>query len=123
MLFLLSDIGTDDAPTRIRVGSHLDVPGTLLRYGDEGVIGDVVVAEISSKLETRPIELATGKAGDVYLCHPFLVHAAGWPHRGTQPRYLAQPPLALREPLDLEAPDPTPVERAVQIGIARGRSE
>lgn len=123
MLFLFSDIGKDDAPTRIRVGSHLDVPAALLRYGDEGVIGDIVVAEISSKLETRPIELATGRAGDVYLCHPFLVHAAGWPHRGTQPRYLAQPPLALREPLDLEAPEPTPVERAVQIGIAQGRSE
>ena len=105
------------------MGSHLDVPAALARYGDEGVLGDVVVAEISSKLETRPIELVTGRAGDVYLCHPFLVHAAGWPHRGTQPRYLAQPPLALRELLDLEASDPTPVERAVQIGLAQGRDE
>jgi len=26
MLFLFSDVGEDDAPTRIRVGSHLDVP-------------------------------------------------------------------------------------------------
>ena len=22
-------------------------------------------------------------AGDVYLCHPFIVHTATWPHRGT----------------------------------------
>jgi hypothetical protein len=26
------------------------------------------------------------------LCHPFLVHAAQ-PHRGTRPRFMAQPPL------------------------------
>lgn len=119
MLFLLSDIGDDDAPTRIRVGSHLDVPSALLPFGEEGVLGDVVVKEISAELEARPVEHATGQAGDVYLCHPFLVHAAGWPHRGSGPRYLAQPPLALREPLNLEAFDPTPVERAVQIGLAQ----
>ena len=33
-----------------------------------------------------------GDAGTVYLCHPFLVHAAQ-PHRGVRPRFLAQPPL------------------------------
>jgi hypothetical protein len=30
--------------------------------------------------------------GTVYLCHPFLVHAAQI-HRGSQPRFMAQPPL------------------------------
>ena len=30
-------------------------------------------------------------AGDVYLCHPFLVHAATWPHTGTTPRFIGQP--------------------------------
>jgi hypothetical protein len=29
MLFLISDVGEDDAPTRIRVGSHRDVARTL----------------------------------------------------------------------------------------------
>ena len=29
MLFLFSDVGEDDAPTRIRVGSHLDMARTL----------------------------------------------------------------------------------------------
>lgn len=119
MLFLLSDIEEEDAPTRIRVGSHLEVPSALLPYGDDGILGDVVLSKIWSKLQARPVELATGTAGDVYLCHPFLVHAAGWPHRGTGLRYLAQPPLALREPLNLDAPNPTPVERAVQIGLAQ----
>jgi hypothetical protein len=33
----------------------------------------------------RPEALATGEAGTVYLCHPFLVHAAQR-HQGTTPR-------------------------------------
>jgi hypothetical protein len=40
-----------------------------------------------------PIAHATGHAGDAYLCHPFLVHAADR-HRGSSPRIIAQPPLA-----------------------------
>lgn len=39
MLFLFSDVGEDDAPTRIRVGSHLDVPAALAPAGDEGMSG------------------------------------------------------------------------------------
>ena len=35
MLFLFSDIGEDDAPTRIRVGSHCDNP-LLLPFGEGG---------------------------------------------------------------------------------------
>ena len=40
----------------------------------------------------RPVTLATGRAGDVFLCRPFLVHAAQ-PHHGRHPRFMAQPPL------------------------------
>jgi hypothetical protein len=40
----------------------------------------------------RPEALATGDAGTVYLCHPFLVHAAQR-HQGTAPRFMTQPPL------------------------------
>jgi hypothetical protein len=40
----------------------------------------------------RPEVLATVDAGTVYLCHPFLVHAAQR-HQGTAPRFMAQPPL------------------------------
>ncbi len=36
------------------------------------------------------VALATGEAGTVYLCHPFLVHAAQI-HRGKRPRFMAQP--------------------------------
>ncbi len=36
MLFLFSDVGPDDAPTRIRVGSHLDIARMLAPAGEEG---------------------------------------------------------------------------------------
>ena len=66
----------------------------------------------------RPEVLATGEAGTVYLCHPFLVHAAQ-PHRGTRPRFVAQPPLAPAADLVLEREDGaySPVEQAVRNAL------
>ena len=55
---------------------------------------------------------ATGPAGTVYLCHPFMVHAAQ-PHRGTQPRFMAQPPLMPRDEFDPALP-PSPVQIAIR---------
>ncbi len=46
----------------------------------------------SPSQRTDPSESRVGPAGTVYLCHPFLVHAAR-PHRGRVPRFLAQPAL------------------------------
>ncbi|MBL8957475.1 MAG: phytanoyl-CoA dioxygenase, partial [Myxococcaceae bacterium] len=37
MLFLFSDVGPDDAPTRIRSGSHVDVARALAAHGAEGL--------------------------------------------------------------------------------------
>jgi hypothetical protein len=118
LLFLFSDVGADDAPTRIRVGSHLDVPPILRAAGESGMAYDAVVAQLP-RLHERPLAWATGEAGDVYLCHPFLVHAASWPHRGKAPRFIAQPPLAPVGLLDLDRADAdySPVEIAVRIGL------
>lgn len=118
MLFLFSDVGEDDAPTRIRVGSHLDVPRLLEPYGDQGREWLSLCQDAVPASEHRPVTLATGTIGDVYLCHPFLVHAAQ-PHRGSTPRFMAQPPLHSTEPLDLERQPPTPVARAVLDGLRR----
>ena len=63
---------------------------------------------------------ATGAAGTVYLCHPFLVHAAQV-NRGKAPRFMAQPPLFARAPYDLEGKDDAayvPVERAIRAALA-----
>lgn len=118
MLFLFSDIGPDDAPTRILAGSHLDVPRLLAPAGNVGL----TFVELAERLEpgtlARQQIMATGQAGDVYLCHPFLVHAAQ-PHVGHVPRFLAQPPLLPSAPLRLERPDGdySPVEMAIRRGL------
>jgi hypothetical protein len=91
MLFLFSDVGPDDAPTRLRVGSHHHVRRILELEGERGL----AFMELAARLEATarcPVDLATGEAGTVYLCHPFLAHAAQ-AHHGTRPRFLAQPPL------------------------------
>ena len=116
MLFLFSDVGEDDAPTRIRVGSHLDVAPLLADAGDEGREWMDLCREAVPASAHRRAVVATGRPGDVYLCHPFLVHAAQR-HRGRVPRFMAQPPLHSRAPLDLRAHRLTPVARAVVDGL------
>jgi hypothetical protein len=116
MLFLFSDIGERDAPTRIRVGSHLDVAKFLEPAGEAGMsrpVLDKVGAE-------RPQALATGEAGTVYLCHPFLVHAAQ-PHHGSRPRFMAQPPLHPSGPFHLEREDGdySPAEIAIRRALQK----
>ncbi|HEY0725826.1 MAG TPA: phytanoyl-CoA dioxygenase family protein, partial [Pyrinomonadaceae bacterium] len=93
-LFLFSDVGNDDAPTEIIVGSHLDIPRILAPYGERGVFFGDAVKELPSSTFQRPRARATGNAGDVFICHPFLVHRATWPHRGVGPRMIAQPEVA-----------------------------
>jgi hypothetical protein len=119
MLFLFSDVGEADAPTRIRLGSHLSVARVLAPSGDEGM-SFMDVAKSADALTTGFEEaLATGPAGTVYLCHPFLVHAAQ-PHRGTVPRFLAQPPLYPRVPIELNRTDGdySAVEEAIRLALA-----
>lgn len=120
-LFLFSDVGPDDAPTRIRVGSHRDIARQLAPAGEAGLTLRELAADGFAGSAHRPEDAATGEAGTVYLCHPFLVHAAQ-PHRGSRPRFLAQPPLLPREPLQLDRPDGyySPVEQAIREALAEG---
>lgn len=116
MLFLFSDIGEEDAPTRILVGSHLDMPRLLEPHGDQGLNFIEVAQRFETSTLQRPVALATGNAGTVYLCHPFLVHGAQ-PNRGVHPRFLAQPPLFGEVDPFSEGRDFSPVERAIRAGL------
>lgn len=118
MLFLFSDIGEDDAPTRIRAGSHLDIARQLAPAGEAGLSLRELAADGFAGSAGREEVLATGQAGTVYLCHPFLVHSAQ-PHRGTRARFLAQPPLLPREPLRLDREDGaySPVEAVIRQAL------
>jgi len=117
MLILYSDVSENDAPTVIYEGSHLDVASLLSREGDAGLS----FMELAGRLEELPKRkevYATGKAGTVYLCHPFIVHSAQ-PHRGTNPKFMAQPPLLLRGELTISdsANGYAPVVEAIRLGI------
>lgn len=117
MLFLYSDVGVDDAPTRIRVGSHLDVAQVLKPAGDAG-LSFMELAQRLGDLPPREEVLATGPAGTVYLCHPFMAHSAQ-PHRGTRPKFMAQPPLLLRNQVLLQRADGayTALEESIRLGL------
>ncbi|SDE18163.1 hypothetical protein SAMN05216337_102162 [Bradyrhizobium brasilense] len=114
LLFLFSDVGKDDAPTRIRVGSHWPMARYLAPAGEAGR-ARMVLDDVGADCE---VALATGEAGTVYLCHPLLVHAAQ-KHRGRTPRFMAQPSLAAGEPYRLERADGaySPVEIAIQRAL------
>lgn len=117
MLFLFSDVGVKDAPTRLLSGSHLDIPPLLAPYGEKGLS----FLELSSKLGDtlqRKVVLATGSAGTIYLCHPFLVHAAQR-HEGDTPRFMAQPPLLPSASFETKQKekDCSPVRLAIARGL------
>ena len=117
-LFLFSDVSDRDAPTEIIIGSHLDVPRVLVPFGKRGVWFGLVAGTLPASTFERPRTFATGRAGDVFLCHPFLVHRATWPHLGTQPRMVAQPAIALCEPFGLRQTQGTClVEQAIMAGL------
>ena len=120
MLFLFSDVGADDAPTRIRVGSHIDIARQLAPAGEAGLTLRELASDGFARSAHRWEELATGPAGTVYLCHPFLVHSAQ-KHHGKEPRFMAQPPLLPREPMCLERTknDHSPVEEAIRRALRR----
>jgi hypothetical protein len=116
MLFLFSDVEENDAPTRIKVGSHLDIARALAPAGESG-LSSMMLGEISAAID-RPQALAIGRAGTVYLCHPFLAHAAQ-PHRGVTPRFMAQPPLYPAQPCQLDRADGnySAVEIAIRLAL------
>ncbi|HEX5006632.1 MAG TPA: hypothetical protein VFV70_05935 [Hyphomonadaceae bacterium] len=117
MLFLFSDCGEDDAPTRVRIGSHLPMARQLAAHGDAGISLEDLAREGFESSANCDVRLATGEAGTVWLLHPFLVHAAQ-AHRGRTPRFLAQPGLGPRAPLQIEGDGAfSPVERAIRLAL------
>src|SRR5258705_7857617 len=73
MLFLFSDVGERDAPTRIRAGWHLNIARLLEPASEAGMR---ITSIDFSATRSCPEIPAVGEAGTRYLFHPFLVHAA-----------------------------------------------
>jgi hypothetical protein len=120
-LFLFSDVGPDDAPTRLVLGSHLWVPRVLAPAGEAGMSFGPVAARLPPSVLSRRTVEATGRAGDVFLGHPFIVHTATWPHRGTAARLVAQPGIEVADGFSVDGSDPSPVARAIVAGLDKDR--
>lgn len=118
MLFVFSDVDKIDAPTRLRIGSHRDIARMLAPAGEAGLSLRELAANGFQETAHRQEMLATGEAGTVYLCHPFLVHSAQ-SHHGVRARFMAQPPLLPRETMDRKRDDRdySPVELAVRQAL------
>lgn len=66
---------------------------------------------------------ATGKAGDVILCHGFMVHASSQNPSG-RARFLTNPCHGLKQPHQFNRPNPAdhnPIERAILRGLGVDR--
>lgn len=103
MLFLFSDVSEQDAPTILKAGSHFDVAKILQPEGEKGLS----FLELAQRLDTIPAReeiAANGKAGTVYLCHPFIVHAAQ-NHYGASPKFMAQPALLTKRDFNIYKTD------------------
>ena len=79
-----------------------------------------MIADRPDWFDTGREALATGPAGTVYLCHPFLVHSAQ-KHRGKQVKFMAQPPLLPTGVLQIDRADGnySPVELAIRVALDR----
>lgn len=118
MLLLYSDVSEADAPTILWKGSHLDVARLLWGEGEEGLSFAELAIRLSDLPEREKV-VATGRPGTIYLCHPFMVHAAQ-AHRGNTPKFMAQPPLLLRNELVLSGSSAgySPVEEAIRLALS-----
>jgi len=121
-LFLFSDVGEDDAPTRMAIGSHLAMPSILEPAGEAGMSGEESISHVPPSVMCRTVVHATGRAGDVFLCHPFIVHTATWPHRGRTPRMMAQPGIYVEDGFAVDGSDRSPVARAIGAGLDTDRA-
>ena len=117
MLFLFSDVTDQDAPTILKIGSHQDVAKILAPAGEKG-LSFMELAQQLNTIPERQEALATGKAGTVYLCHPFMVHAAQ-DHRGKNPKFMAQPALMTKNDFELNKNNESafPVEKAILMAV------
>src|SRR5262249_614946 len=97
---------------------HRYAAAVLAPAGETGMPGGDVPDGLQPSIFCRRAAEATGRAGDVYLCHPFIVHTATWPHRRTEPRMMAQPEIGAPDAFVLAASDRAPVARAIVEGLS-----
>ena len=84
----------------------------------EGVPPNAFPPKGALALECHDFRETTGKAGDVYLLHPFTLHTSSYNHR-PEARFMTNPPVALREPMRLDRRGDGSAYSLVEQGILR----
>jgi hypothetical protein len=118
-IFLWDDVGVDDSPTLLGVGSHLAVARLLAAREPEGIPGEDIGRVVHDNVHCDDLEQATGATGDVIICHPFLAHAIN-PAGPMRPRYISNVAVHGTGPLQIttnSASELTPVELAISNAL------
>uniref|UniRef100_A0AAV1VE97 Phytanoyl-CoA dioxygenase n=1 Tax=Peronospora matthiolae TaxID=2874970 RepID=A0AAV1VE97_9STRA len=116
-IFLFSDIGPGEGGTALSVGSHKRVARLLAKNEPRGMKGGAVSYQ-ARQFERRQIVEVNGKAGDVMLVHPFLLHARSknLGQKGVKSvRIMCNPNVQLHRKMNLSRADGcySPVEQAI----------
>lgn len=106
--------------------------GTFLACDSIGKVARLLL-DNSQGLDPRPFTVLyqecvdfveiTGRAGDVVLCHPFMIHAPS-PKTKSHVRLLTNPVISLLDPMQFDRADPadfSPVERSILRGLGVDR--
>lgn len=120
-IVLWSDVVHQGGPTYIACDSIKPVATFLNEHregvhpgGSENTIGRPNFSHRAFIESCTDFREATGKAGDVYFMHPFLLHASSQ-NILRRPRFITNPPVRFLEPMNFNRADGSysPVEQAV----------
>jgi hypothetical protein len=112
-IFIFSDIGLGDGGTAVDAGSHVRTARILAAAEPDGLDVHVLTQKVNAEPPSRPIEM-NGRAGDVVLLHPFMLHARS-ANTGNSVRFICNPCVSLKENMNLQRADGeySPVEQAI----------
>jgi hypothetical protein len=120
VIMLWDDVDHRGGPTYIACDS-IGVVSRFLAQHPEGVhpSEEPGFPFLEMIAQCRDFREATGKAGDCYLLHPFMMHA-GSSNQLPRARFITNNNVRLRDPMRFDRPDRadhSPVERAVLRGL------
>ncbi len=121
-IFFWDTVGADDGPTLLWSGSHRTVARLLASREPDGIPGSEITSAVHQHVSGHrlQVEPATGEAGDVILCHPFLAHTIN-PSGSSRPRYISNVAVHAFADMNFDEQRRTlsPVETAIAEALDR----
>ena len=105
------------AERRLVAGSHATIARRIAAAEPAGLSNEELTTELP--IDAARVVSLTGRAGDVALPHPFLIHGFA-PNRSRRLRFACNPAYPLREPPSLDRLDGrySPVEMAIRRAMS-----